>query len=662
MLEPELVGPVEATVRGIATAARSLRLYPPTSPIPRQSVDAAFQALSAVLGSQPSLTLDVAREGFTCRGTALAASIGGGSELADMLRSHGVQQVLFLPGCGVDELLAFLGVVMHAPESIRAQGGVTSALATAGAAGIRVVTVSLTVAGQMEEPAEGEDVDEFFRDLATDPDKLTTWLAAAAAGGDPRTLAEGLEELERAAGDERERFLATLALAFQRQETDSKDVLLTIGMDDLGGREVVGGMIDRLPSTEVSASLTGGLYGKNMLSLSTALTNLPMGGRLDEIIAEVRASLETEGHGSREVEFLDHMVAVRNDPRPEAALVSSDATYAQVAQAARVAAEAVDATRTEVAQSVAHTAAHSVPTMLALLDQQRDFNLYVKSLDALAGIVPRLVRENELQTAVSVLGEIAERENRTSQPWPELTQRLRAAMAAATGRATMSTLVDALSADPDTVSAYAHRILQVADDAGKTAFVEETLARKDDRALALAESLLGRRMIDLLASVAPRASVSQLGPLVRKLADHGDPSAMQAIDAVLRRPDELARVEAAEGLAGTTNPAAVRKLGALLADPSPKVVSAAARALARTRLPGAAEALAERLEALDVDNKDFAIGRELIAALAQSPSPAATAALHHLADRKALIKRGRFVEVQQLAREALQVQSQRRQQ
>jgi hypothetical protein len=41
MLEADLLPPVEATVRGIASAARALRLYPPTSPIPRQSVEAA---------------------------------------------------------------------------------------------------------------------------------------------------------------------------------------------------------------------------------------------------------------------------------------------------------------------------------------------------------------------------------------------------------------------------------------------------------------------------------------------------------------------------------------------------------------------------------------------------------------------------------------------
>ena len=37
---------LESVLRALSTAARSLRLYPPTSPIPRQTVDSALEALS----------------------------------------------------------------------------------------------------------------------------------------------------------------------------------------------------------------------------------------------------------------------------------------------------------------------------------------------------------------------------------------------------------------------------------------------------------------------------------------------------------------------------------------------------------------------------------------------------------------------------------------
>lgn len=657
MLDPELVAPVEATVRGIASAARALRLYPPTSPIPRGSVETAVASLRAYLDQQPSLTLNVAREGFTCRGTTLAASTsGGGADLADMLSSHGVAEVLFLPGCGPDDLLGFLKVIMHSPETVRADGGVAASLASAGASAIRVVTVSLTVAGQMEEPPVDGDVDEFFRELASDPDKLATWLAAAAAG-DPATLSEGLDELANAA-DNPEAFYATLAAAFEKQETDAKDVLLGIGMEQGRTQDLIGGMLSQVPVSGVSSSLNGGVFGKNMLSLSSALTRLPFGERMEDIIAEVRASLPDFGHDTHELGFLDHMMDVRQQSEPEAALTAANPTYAAVAAASRVDVDALSAKRTEVADSVAHTASRSVPPMLALLDQQRDFKLYVKSLDALAALVPHLVHEGELATATRVLKEIAERENRTSQPWPELTSRLRAAMTVATGRGTMAALLDALETQTDAV-AYAHRILKLADDAGKLAFLEEALSRHDERALDLAESLLGRRTLDLLVAAAPKVGVAQIALLVRRLTSHGDASVVPAIEAMLRRPEEMARAEVAEGLAGTANPSMVRVLTTLLNDASPKVVSAAAHSIARTTLPGCAEALATRLEALDVDGRDFALGRELIACLAQMRQTAASQTLRRLAERRALIKRGHFLEVQQLAREALAAQERR---
>ena len=63
--------------------------------------------------------------------------------------------------------------------------------------------------------------------------------------------------------------------------------------------------------------------------------------------------------------------------------------------------------------------------------------------------------------------------------------------------------------------------------------------------------------------------------------------------------------------------------------------------------------LRARLDELDVDGKDFAVARELIGALAHTGDPGATEVLAGLASRRALIKRGHFAEVQDLANQAL---------
>jgi hypothetical protein len=654
--DPNLQSSVEATVRGMASAAKALRLYPPTSPIPRQSLEAAALPLRAVLDIEPVVKLGIVREGFIWDGTPLSPTIAGSADLADMLRSHGIAEITFTPSCDVRDLLSFLTTLMHAPEVLRPKGGFAAALSAEGVNGIKASSVSLSVSVQ---PTEDADVDEFFRSLAADPEQLATWLSIAGEG-DPGTLAEGLDELASAAGPEGiETFLDGLAGAFEKQTSDVKDVLLGLGMEEGAPRALLDGMLGRLPEPAITSTLTDGVYGKNMLSLSSALTRLPLGTRLEDIIADVRASLPALGKNTHEVEFLDHMLSVRRGGGVERALTVTDTTYAYVAEAARIAEDAVRAARDEVRHSMDHTAARSVPTMLSLIDQQHDFNLYVKSLDSLATLVPRVIIEGDLPLAVSVLREIADREQRTSQPWPELTQRLRQALATATGRRTMAALLTTLLDDPDAVP-LAREVLNLAEQAGRIAFVEEALDRNDDRALDAVDSLLGRRSADILAAAVPHVGVAKIGPLVRRLAKHEGDGALHAIEEALKRPEEMARMEAVEALAGATNPAVVGLVAPLLRDRSVKVVSAAARTLARLQLAGAAEALAVRLSQLDVDNHDFAVARELIACLSHRDEPVAEAALSKLADRKSLIKRGRFVEVQQIARDALRTRSQRR--
>jgi hypothetical protein len=111
----------------------------------------------------------------------------------------------------------------------------------------------------------------------------------------------------------------------------------------------------------------------------------------------------------------------------------------------------------------------------------------------------------------------------------------------------------------------------------------------------------------------------------------------------------------AKGLAASMSPAAIDVLATMLEDHSLEVAITAARALAASGDSSrAARALVVRLEDLDVDNKDFLLARELIGVLARVKDPTAGEALSRLASRRTLIKRGRFAEIQALARKALE--------
>lgn len=647
---------IESVLRTLATALRSLRLYPPASPIPRQSVEAVHSALAEYFSAgSPVLSLSLAREGFAVAGEPVGAQIPGTRELSDELREHGVAELDIMPEVTADEILGFLTETARGPEEVRADGGLAALVASAGVESIRVTDVYLTIVEQAAEP-EQEDVEAFLQELASDPDKFGAWFAAAALG-DPAGFSDSLLELLLAAGPTgRADMVRTLSAAFVNQEPEAKDALLALAMEPGEIRELTGQMFSLLSANEIAESIIGGRLGKNMLSLSSALTRLPLERVSSEVRAEVQSMLPGSGHTPREADFLTHMLDVRERVEPEPALVDVDRTYGAVVQAATLRDEDVSRARSAVESSGGALNAAGVRTMLSLLDQQTDFELYCAGVDNLAAMVPRLVEAGDLQLASSVLTELSNRQSNPTGPWPDLTERLDKALQAAVSPRAMGALVDALIADP-TLMPAARDIVRRAGEAGGSALVTEAVARKAD-GLAVAEELLGRRVIDLLNAAAPAVQWYQLGPVVERLAQEGDPHSLATIEGFMHRPDEQSRRETATALAAIPGPSSTRLLAVALRDSSTEVAIIAARAIARSGAPGSAALLSARVSEIDLDNADFLLGRELIGALARTPEPAADEALAKLASRRALIKRGHFAEVQALVGQAQQARAQ----
>lgn len=642
---------MEAVVRGVAAAGKALRLYPPTSPIPREAVGAAAASLASVFETAPTLSLAVARDGFTLGDEPLGATAPGVLDLAEELRRHGVAELTFAPGCDAQDLLAFLEVMLSDPEDVRSRGGVSTALASAGVQCVRVADVALTTVEDALPEMLGEDVDAFLRDLAADPDKLSVWLSVASKS-DPAALADSLDELAGAAGgDGREGLLASLAAAFAQQDADGKDAVLGLALQDGPTRELAGAMFALLETADIASSLVEGLYGRNMLSLSDALKRLPLGERSGGVTLDAEKLLAGSGRSERELLFLEHMLQVRSRPEPEAPLVDREAGYRDIAAAADLSAGALEQARADAERSAEESASNGVETLLVLLDQQSDFDLYCRDLDTLAGMAARLLDRGDLAPAARILSELTMRESRASQPWPELTERIRAAKAAATPPAALGGLLRTVSETPGQLDT-ARAILRSAGDGADAALVRQALRLEED-GLAVAERMLGRRLVDRLAGVARDTQWHEVAAVTARLAPESDPRAQEAVRALVERPDERARREAAHGLGSVGGDAAIGHLGRLLRDPSPEVQIAAARALARCGGSKAAATLGARLGELDLDGKDFAVGREAIGALARMDDPGAEDALTKLASRKALIKRGHFAEVQELARQAL---------
>lgn len=645
--DAEMTRAAEAVVRALTTAAKTLRLYPATSPIPLQAMQAASEALGGMLAAE-TVSLIVARDGFTYRGERIATP--GASDLADLLTAHEVAGVDLVPGCTTHDLSTFLTTLLRDPADVRAEGGFSAALAYGGVSSVSVSEVVLTAA--TTEMPDDVDVDEFLRELATDEARLAAWLAAAASG-DPATLADGLAELARAAGPEGADALArALGGAFLGQETASRDTLVGLALDDTGGTRVLREMLHTLEPHDFATSVSDGLYAKNMLSMSNVLASLPHPSVLEAIIDEIRPMLAEGGHSERELAFLGHMIDVRAADEAESALADRQPDYRTVAALSRVSDDDLAPAREELRTSDATVHARTVNTMVSLLDQQQDFALWSRTLAALASVVPRLLTHGDLELAERVLTDLVTRESRTTHPWPGLADHMQHALESATSSEAMRALIGTVLDDPS-AAARARSILGHASVAAQQRLVTEALGARDRDGLAAAEALLGRRLIDLLVSRASELQWFQIAGVARRLAAESDPRSHEALSALAARADARSRLEIAKGLAGTATERSVEILAALAGDPVPEIAVMAVRSLERLSTPGAARALGGVFERIDADGKDFPVAREIIAALGRTGSEEAVELLERIAGRRTLIKRGHFTELHNLATGAL---------
>jgi hypothetical protein len=648
--DAEMTRAAEAVVRALTTAIKTLRLYPASSPIPLQAMQAASDALAGMLTAESSVSLVVARDGFTYRGERV--NVTSASDLADLLTAHEVAQVDFLPGCTTADLSGFLATILREPAEVRAEGGFSAVLTQTGAACVAVSEVVLTTASA--ELPTGIDVDEFLRELAADEERLAAWLTAAAAG-DPGTLSDGLAELARAAGPEGAAALAkALGSAFLQQETTSRDTLIGLALGGGEATAVVRGMLHTLPPRDFASSLADGVYAKNMLSMSNVLASLPNPAALEAVIEEIKPMLADGGHSDRELSFLGHMIEVRATDEPEPALADRQADYRTVATLSRVGDAELAPVHEELRASDATVNARTVNTMLSLLDQQQDFTLWSKTLTALASIVPRLLAQGELALADRILADLATRESRTTRPWPGLADHMQQALELATSPEAMRALIEAMLDDPSAAT-HARGILKHASAAAQQRLVTEALGQRERNGLAAAEELLGRRLVELLVGRAQDLQWFQIASVARRLAAETDPRSREALATLAGRPDERSRLEVAKGLAdtSTSTEAAIEVLTTLASDPVLEVSVAAVRSLGVLESPQVTHALGGVFERIDADGKDFPVAREIIATLARSSDGAATEVLTKIAGRRALIKRGHFAELRGLAANAL---------
>lgn len=636
-------------VRALGTAWRALRLYPPSSPLPLEAVEAACKAVDAFLQAEPSLRLVVTRKGFVVRGLDDVFAPPGAPEIADALGCHGIAEVHFVAPPMAEELAAMLGAAALGPEELRGRGGMQSVLGEAGPGTIRVVAVALATNEALIEIPE-EEADKFLAELAGDSARLAVWLRAVLTYDD-ESLADGLLELARAAGDPAV-FGRSLAKAFIELEMDSKDRLLEVAIGLEPVRRISVEMLDGLTVGDVSAAIRGGRYGTNPMATSWALTSLPIGERFDELVAEVEASLAAADRSEAEIAFVRRMIAARRSDEPERALADAVPAYRSLLQAAALSPEHVSGAGRD-ATARRELDERGVDTVLALLDSAEDLGAYSSVLQALSRAVPHLVERGRLDLAVRLVRDMSARSADSSKGWPELDSRLGRAVSEACGPRTMAALLEA--ADESAIGA-ANELVNLGGDAAATSLADAAMASPADDSMRWAERVLGRRLPELLANGVAGAEARHAAALAEVFARDGGPRCLQALDQLVSRPEDHVRRETARGIPAGGGRAVPMFMPRLLRDESQDVAMVAAHTLGRHAPEGSVEILAARLDDLEGD-KDIGLAREIVSVLAKSPGEAAGSALSRLAKRRSMFGRGRFTQVRRLARQALDSRS-----
>lgn len=634
-------------MRTLGAAWRALRLYPPTSAMPRAAAAAVFAAVGEYLDAEPALKLDVVRDGFMLRGLDGILTAPGVPEIADALASHGVGEVHFISPPTAEEVITLLSAGQLQQHELQELGGMQAALNAADVGSIRVVAVVLQ---KIEAPPEipEEEADRFFAELAADSMRLSLYLRSLLAFDD-EGLIEGLNTLAAAAVDP-PTFGKTLAEAFFELDQDGKDRLLEAYIDLEALRDVGVSMLMNISPVELISTLRGGRFGTSPLALSFGITRVPVPYAVSELKAEARDALLAGDVAGPEVAFLERMIDARSAGAPEPSLVDTQPAYRAMLAASRVAPGQLESVQADAANR-RQLNATSVGVAMVLLDAAQNLRAYARVLGALARAVPHLLEIGNPDLAMWALRESTRRVQQSDKPWPELQNQLRGALEVSCGARSMAALM-ALSSGNERAVEDAKELLTLGGELAARSMATAALASEDEHAMEFAEAVLGRRLPELLAPEAPHADARHVAKLAQLFAASGGPACVLALGQLVARPEDRVRAEAARGISAAGGQAAGAFMPKLLRDSSESVVKVAIHVLARTNAPGSVEMLAKRLVEIESD-KDISVAREIIGVLASAPSPAAEAALKEVADKGSFLRKGRVAETRQAAQEAL---------
>ena len=596
--ESETYPRAEETLRLLAAAAGSARLYPPSSALPAEAVAKFTKRSNEVTGSQGPLRYAVDPDGFRIGDAEIAAGNSQVAQLAKALHALQVGQVVIAPGLTDMEAAAFVTIANAEPSAVRAVGGPRTVLGSARVAHIAVVEVSLRASE--EEGLVGLDlmtapVDDIAAELGG---AAEAWAEATGAGDDQ--MARAISKLETAT---RDIAFERVAQALMRLDETTRQKVLSLSLRaDTNGRRM-DGMLAAIAQMKPAA-----------LARLLTLVATQAGTDPNRIAAALPLPAET-------AKRLKPMLTA---PRPEDPSAPQPPDARELAIQMAILDDPGEIQRQVAVASPQLSSGRALGTAVAVSRSHPD----LEAVRAIGDTLPAAAKDGAFPTVREALRQLDELASH-----PELTEGIGLARASLSDPNVLAEVCSAVVTDAD--AAIAGEILQAAGPAGAEALLE-TFVRGNDVQRSLLRPAL-RSMSQAVLGVArqrlrneePKRAVA----ILSTLSVLGDRRAIPVMTEALSHLDEHVRFAAITALADTPEAEAANALIKALGHPEPETQRFAVREIGRVKAAPAVHQLTRALEDLNVLQRTYETKKEVIRALEQIATPEAQRALRRTADR-----------------------------
>lgn len=231
----------EEIVRALASASAAVRLYPPTSDIPAQTIERVVRVSEAVtVASRGPVRFVIEPKAFRLGDQLIGEGQSQVAGLAETLYAHQIGQLIVAPGLTTEEANAFVRCVGSDPSAVREEGGLRAVIVKAGVSHLAVIEMTLRTA--TEEGLAGLDLTSAPLD-AIGPAVVraaAAWARSASAGEGRDEVAEVVGGLESAARELASERVAQALL--QLDEQTRAAVLAAAVRPDASGKPMEGAL------------------------------------------------------------------------------------------------------------------------------------------------------------------------------------------------------------------------------------------------------------------------------------------------------------------------------------------------------------------------------------------------------------------------------------